>query len=201
MLRTLLIGVVALSLVNCSKAPAETAAITDDAWAVDPETSSLSYVSVKSGNVAEVNSFTSLSGGVSENGEATISIDLASVETGVDIRNERMRDIFFEVADNPRATVTASIDPAAFEALAVGESVSSELAARLEVKGVEAPITAQVQVTRSSNDRVQVVSKAPVIVYADALELTNGLAALQELAGLDEITPLVPVTFALTFER
>lgn len=201
-LRILLPAAVAFSFTAaCSEVPAEPAAITEGAWAVDPDASSLSYVSVKAGDVAEPNTFSTLSGSVSEAGEAVIEIDLASLETGVDIRNERMRDIFFNVAENPTASVTATIDPAQFEALKVGESTSQELDATLSVRGVEAPITAQLQVTRAGEDRVQVVSETPVIVYADALELTEGLATLRELAGLDEITPLVPVTFSITFER
>ncbi|MEL7188453.1 MAG: YceI family protein [Pseudomonadota bacterium] len=185
----------------CSKAPAEPSAVTGGDWTVDSDVSSLSYVSVKSGNVAEANTFSALSGSVSEAGEAEVIIDLASLETGVDIRNERMRDIFFVVADNPTANVTATIDPATFEALGVGESMPQKLDATLSVKGVETSINADVQVTRAGEDRVQVVSTAPVIVYADALELTEGLATLQQLAGLGEITPLVPVTFSLTFKR
>jgi len=39
------------------------------------------------------------------------------------------------------------------------------------------------------------------VVYADALELNAGLAQLQELAGLDSITPAVPVSFSIAFER
>ncbi|MEM6267167.1 MAG: YceI family protein [Pseudomonadota bacterium] len=191
-----------LMLSGCAQ-PTETEAtpVVEGAWTVDPDASSLSYVSVKSGEVAEANEFTALSGSVSAAGEAEIVIDLASVSTGVDIRDERMRDIFFNVADNPTASVTAQLDPAAFEALGLGESLTQTLDATLNVKGVEAPIQTQVAVTRVADDRVLAVSSDPVIVYADALELSEGLATLQELAGLDAITPAVPVTFSIMFER
>lgn len=185
----------------CAPVTPEPEALTSGDWAIDEAVSSVSYVSVKSGEVAEPNTFTALTGSVSKAGEAAIRIDLASLETGVDIRNERMRDVFFNVAQHPAANITAAIDPAAFEALGVGESTRQTLEATVSVKGVEAPVEAQVQVTRAGPDRVLVVSEAPVIVYADALELTQGLARLQELAGLDAITPVVPVTFSLTFER
>ncbi len=185
----------------CAQAPEEPAPLTQGAWSVDGDASSLSYVSIKSGEIAEANRFSGLSGSVTPEGAATVEIDLATVETKVDIRNERMRDIFFEVAEYPTATVSAQIDPAAFESLPVGASVEQPLKATLTVKGVEAPVETQVSVTRTAQDSVLVTSKEPVIVYADALELTDGLAKLQELAGLPSITPAVPVTFSIAFKR
>ncbi|MDY7097531.1 MAG: YceI family protein [Pseudomonadota bacterium] len=191
----------ALVFSACSQAPAEQSALAEGSWIVDADASSLSYVSVKSGEIAETNTLSGLTGTVAADGTAALEIDLATVETGVDIRNERMRDIFFEVAEFPTATVTASIDPASFNALGVGESTVQPLKATLSVKGVEAPVETEVSVTRIAEDRVLATSTKPVIVYADALELTNGLAQLQELAGLPSITPAVPVSFSIAFER
>ncbi len=185
----------------CAQTPAEPAPLAEGAWSVDGGASSLSYVSVKSGEIAEANSFSGFSGSVTADGAANVEIDLATIETKVDIRNERMRDIFFEVADFPKATVTAQIDPAAFATLGVGESTVQPLKATVTVKGVEAPIETEVSVTRTGEDGVLVTSIEPVILYADALELTGGLATLQELAGLPSITPAVPVSFSIAFTR
>lgn len=190
-----------LAIVACSQAPGEAPSVAESAWTLDGEASELSYVSIKSGEIAEINSFESLSGDVSTDGAANVTIDLSSVSTGVDIRDERMRDIFFVVADNPTATVSASIDPASFETLGVGESSTQMLDGTLNLKGVEAPFQTEVMVTRAGADRVIAASTDPVIVNAGQLELLDGLAQLQELAGLDSITPAVPVTFSLTFER
>ena len=185
----------------CAQAPEEPAPLVEGSWSVDAAASSLSYVSVKSGEIAESNSFSGLSGSVSVDGAASLEIDLSTIETKVDIRNERMRDIFFEIADHPTASVTAQIDPAAFEKLGVGETTQQPLKATLSVKGIEAPIDTTVSVTRTDEDGVLVTSTEPVIVYADALELTEGLATLQELAGLPSITPVVPVSFSIAFKR
>ena len=190
-----------LFLAACQQAPVDAPPLAEGTWSVDSEASRLAYVTVKSGEIAENNEFTGLSGTVAPDGMATIEIDLATVSTGVDIRNERMRDVFFNVADFPTATVTAQVDPAAFAALEIGESTQHPLKGTLSVKGVETSIDTEVDVTRVATDRVLVVSGDPVIVYADALDLTNGLAQLQELAGLPSITPAVPVTFSLAFER
>jgi polyisoprenoid-binding protein YceI len=191
-----------LSLAACAEtAEREAAPLTQGAWSVDSEASQLSYVSIKAGEIAEVNTFETVTGSVSPEGVAMIEIDLSSVSTGVDIRDERMRDIFFVVADNPTATVTAQIDPAAFESLAVGESAATTLDGTLSLRGVEAPFEAEVTVTRAGPDRVIAVSDKPVIVDAGTLQLADGLAQLQEIAGLPSITPAVPVTFSLAFQR
>ncbi|MBU7573765.1 MAG: YceI family protein [Hydrogenophaga sp.] len=199
----------ALSLAACagpeSEAPPAEAsapvAVTEGAWALDPAGSRLSYVSIKAGEVAEANRFDTLSGSVSPDGSASLAIDLASVNTGVDIRNERMREIFFDVAGNPKASVTAKLDPAAFAGLAVGQSLTRPLKANVTIKGASSDIETEVLVTRVSADRVTVVPTAPVIVSTDMFGLTDELGELRALAQLPSITPAVPVTFNLSFTR
>lgn len=211
MLRPLVLAAVALSLgiAGCAGPEADspvaeataTAAVTDTAWTLDPAASRLGYVSIKAGEVAENNSFDTLRGSVAADGTASLEIDLASVNTGVDIRNERMREIFFNVADNPKATVTATLDPARFAGLAVGQSVTRPIKAEVTVKGVAGEVDTEVLVTRTAEDRVLVVPTAPVIISTDMFGLTDELGELRALAQLPSITPAVPVTFTLTFKR
>ena len=205
-----LTAALALGLAACAEQPAgnapgsdtpTAAPVTDGAWTLDPAGSRLSYVSIKAGEVAEANRFDTLSGSVAEDGTASLDIDLASVNTGVDIRNERMRDIFFAVADFPKANVTAKLDPAAFSGLAVGQSLTRPLKATVAIKGMEQAIEAEVLVTRVSTDRVTVVPTAPVIITTDMFGLTDELGELRALAQLPSITPAVPVTFTLAFNR
>jgi polyisoprenoid-binding protein YceI len=202
-----LAAALALGLAACAEPAGDTPGVadatplTEGTWALDAAASRLSYVSIKAGEIAESNRFERLSGSVAADGTASVEIDLASVNTGVDIRNERMRDIFFEVAGNPKATVTARLDPAAFAGLAVGQSLSRPLKATLALKGVSQEIETEVLVTRASADRVTVVPTAPVIITTDMFELTDELGELRALAQLPSITPAVPVTFALAFTR
>lgn len=179
----------------------EGAPLTEGAWALDPAASRLAYVSIKAGEVAETNRFDTLRGTIAADGTATLEIDLASVNTGVDIRNERMREIFFQVVENPKAVVTAKLDPAMFAGLAVGQSIARPLTAKMALKGVEKEIETDVLVTRVAADRVTVVPTAPVIISTDMFELTDELGELRALAQLPSITPAVPVTFTLAFMR
>lgn len=189
-----------LSLAACSQAPAEAPPLTG-AWTIDSEASRLSYVSIKLGEVAESNSISGIAGSVSADGAVEIEIDLASVDTGIDIRNERMREFLFEVTDHPTATISAQVDPAAFASLRVGESLAQEVETTLSLKGIESTVYTNVTVTRIAENRVQVASADPVLVSANTFDLTAGIAKLQELASLESITPVVPVSFLVTFEQ
>ena len=177
------------------------APVTEGAWTLDAAGSRLSYVSIKAGEVAEANRFDTLAGSVAADGTASLDIDLASVNTGVDIRNERMREIFFGVTEFPKATVTAKLDPAAFTALAVGQSLIRPLKATVGIKGATSDVETEVLVTRVTENRVTVVPTAPVIISTDMFGLTDELGELRALAELPSITPAVPVTFSLSFTR
>jgi len=50
-------------------------------------------------------------------------------------------------------------------------------------------------------NKVRVDNKAPLLIDAEDFGFESGLAKLQELAGLESITPVVSATVALTFER
>lgn len=203
-----LVAALTLGLAACAEpvadAPGDAASaapLTEGNWTLDPAGSRLSYVSIKAGEVAEANRFDAMTGTVAADGTASLDIDLASVNTGVDIRNERMRDIFFAVADNPTATVTAKLDPATFAGLAVGQSLTRPLKANVTIKGASSDVETEVLVTRVSENRVTVVPTAPVIVSTDMFDLTDELGELRALAQLPSITPAVPVTFSLAFTR
>ncbi|WP_379922761.1 YceI family protein [Erythrobacter sp. R86502] len=203
-----LVAALALGLAGCAEpdsdgpeAGASAAPLTEGNWTLDPAGSRLSYVSIKAGEVAEANRFDAMTGTIAADGTASLDIDLASVNTGVDIRNERMRDIFFAVAEYPTATVTAQLDPATFAGLAVGQSLTRPLKASVTIKGVSSDVETEVLVTRIAADRVTVVPTAPVIISTDMFGLTDELGELRALAELPSITPAVPVTFTLAFDR
>lgn len=173
----------------------------DGAWVLDDDDSRLSFVTVKAGEIAEAHSFAKLSGTVGADGAASLVIDLASITSNIDVRDGRMREFLFETGTYPTANVSAQIDPAAFSALKVGESRLLPLSATLSLHGVEAPLDAELSVTRIDGDEVKVETASPIIVDAASYGLTDGIAKLQELAGLPGITPQVPVTFSLVFEK
>lgn len=197
-----------LALAACSQSPdnaGDSAAATAPAaagdWAIDAAASHVDYVSIKAGEVAEANRFEKLTGSVGADGAARVEIDLASVNTGVEIRDERMREIFFQVAEFPTAVITAQLDPAKFAALEVGQVVVQPVTAKVAVKGMEADVEAQVQIARIADNRVIAATTRPIIITTDMFGLTDELGELRALAQLPSISPAVPVTFTLAFTR
>ena len=170
-------------------------------WELDPDNSSLSFVSTKANVAAEVHHFRSLQGKLSDTGEAQLQISLASVDTAIEIRDERMRDVLFETAQYPHATVTTKIDADAIDSLPVGASMPLTAEAMLALRGIETAVTFNALVARLAEDRLLVTSTAPLVVNAAQVNLLDGVEKLREIAGLPSISPAVPVTFVLTFER
>jgi polyisoprenoid-binding protein YceI len=187
----------AASLISCSA----DAPVTDDMWRLNGPASNISFISVKNGDVVEVSGFSDLSGTVSEDGGARLEVDAASVETFVDIRNERLRDIFFETSQFPAIPVTANLDPATFAALAVGDNLDMELELTVSLRGVARSVYANVRLIRNGPDSVLVVSSEPALIDARDFGLDDAVTALAEIAGLEAITPVFPVSAYLVFER
>lgn len=169
-------------------------------WVLDEEGSNLGFVSVKNGAVVESHRFTSLSGIVSDAGEARLIIDLDSIETMIPIRDERIRTLLFNTTEFPEAVVSIDLDMTKFNKLDDGDSLIETLAVDLTISGQTAAITVPVSITRS-RDKVIVSSNKPTVIYAGNWGLMAGIEALTAIAGLTSITPAVPVSFALIFEQ
>lgn len=171
------------------------------AWTLDTGNSTLSYVSIKKNVVGETNSFEAFSGSIDGSGNATIEIDLASVSTGVEIRNQRMRDIVFDIASFPDATVNAEVDLSEYESLGAGESVVSELSGTLDLKGVKGEFDVEVRVTNLGNGSVKVEPNSMVIVNATDYGLEDEVEQLREVVKLPSISTVVPVNFSFVFKK
>lgn len=169
-------------------------------WSLDNDASSLSFVTVKAENVAEVHTFDSLSGTIGDSGDVEISIELASVNTMIQIRNERMQEMLFETNLFPDATITGSINLDALTGMDAGTSVARQIDFELSLHGQSVALAADVQITRTG-EGVIVSTLKPLIVMADSFALAAGVEKLREVAGLPSISRAVPVSFTVVFEE
>ena len=170
-------------------------------WRLNSDSSHLSFVSIKNGMFAEVHRFESLTGGVNEEGDAAVRIGLASVETNIPIRNERLKSMLFEIATFPLATVNTKLNMSDFISLPPGASRLALVSLNINLHGIDGKIPASVKVTRSSESVWHVVSIQPLILDASNYKLAVGIESLRTIAGLNDITTVVPVTFSLEFTR
>ena len=166
-------------------------------WVVDPKGSYVGFASVKNDLIAENHSFTQITGTIEDSGDANIVIALASVETLIPIRNERMQAILFEVAQYPDVTVTANLDLDEFTSLGLGESKTDTILLGVNLHGTDLSKNVLVKVTRSSDNAYEVTSLGPIVIHASQFALSDGLESLRKVAGLQSIDLMVPVTFDL----
>ena len=190
-------------LAACSNTANETAQNADlnAPWTLSAAESGMTYITVKNNDIGEINTFREISGSVSSNGEAVFEVHLDSVDTNNETRDPRMREHMFRTAEFPTATVKAQVDMAQFENLPVGDSATVLLDTRIELAGMASEESYYVLVTRLGENKVSVTNKAPFVLDAEMLGMSEGLETLRNLAGLDSISPVVPVTVSLVFER
>ena len=169
-------------------------------WELDNNSSTLSFVTVKADHVGEVHTFDQLSGDINDDGSVQITLELASVNTLIDIRNERMQNMLFETNLFPQATISGEIDLDAVAAMDAGVSQAISVDFDLAIHGESSSYTADVLVTRTESGVLASTVK-PIIVMADTHGLVSGVEALREVAGLPSISRAVPVSFNVVFEQ
>ncbi|WP_434558273.1 YceI family protein [Pseudomonas sp. Z4-20] len=168
-------------------------------WYLDGESSRLSFISSKNGNVSEVQRFLVLHGQVQPKGQARLEIELESINSGIALRDERMRADLFEVKQFAEATITAQLDLMPIQDLANGAQLELRLPVTVDLHGKQHQYTVELLATRLDERRFQVVTLEPVVLNAADFDFAPRLEKLRELAGLSAISLSVPVNAVLIF--
>ena len=160
------------------------------------DSSLIGFVSIKNNSIGENNAFERVSGSITESGQVSVSVDLSSVQTGVGIRNERLQKMLFEVAGFPTATIDAALSDSQIAALKAGGAQTESVAVSISLHGKTVSKTANLSVNASGGD-VRVTTTQPIVITAQEFGLEAGVAALQQIAGLNAISRSIPVTVDL----
>ncbi|MDX2484686.1 MAG: OmpA family protein [Pseudodonghicola sp.] len=169
-------------------------------WHLDAAASELRFLSIKNGDLAEANRFDTISGLVTDQGKAQIRVLLDSVDTGVDLRNVRLRFMLFESFQYPEAVITAQLDAALLRDLPALTRKEIDLNYALSLHGLTLSNHARVSVALLGEDRVEVASVAPIPVSAAKLGMAKGIATMEQAAGVSIVSVGI-VSFTLVFER
>ncbi|TBU95991.1 YceI family protein [Stutzerimonas kirkiae] len=170
-------------------------------WHVLADSSRVSFVSVKRGNIADVHRFRNVAGVIDGQGAARITLPFADLDSGLALRDERMRELLFEVTRFAHAELSANVDLPHWERMRVGEVQATTLEFQLDLHGHRQRLKADVLVSRLGEKRMQVATLEPILIKAELFELEGGLLKLQELAGLPSIASEVPVWAVLDFQQ
>lgn len=169
-------------------------------WKTVGDESVIAFGSIKSNEFGEVHRFNEVVGQVNEKGAVALSIELGSVETNIDIRNERMIEHIFKTADAV-ATLSGEIDFDLVHDLKVGATTTVDFEGELSLAGVGADIETELFVARLTEDRVLVTTADMIMLSTDDLGINPGVDKLMALASLDGITRATPVTVRMLFEK
>lgn len=151
--------------------------------------------------VTEQSSFAEVTGSVSDGGKLMLSIDLGSVDTGIGIRDQRLRDWVFENKRHQQAEISGQIDMSAVTALQSGESIRVKQALVLNIKDTVVPMSADLQLQRTATGDIQVATLSPLVLDTAKMAMTGGVEQLVEVMGLAVIVTQVPVMFNGTFSK
>lgn len=168
-------------------------------WTLDNELSQLSFVTTKNTHIVESHEFHNLTGDISNN-VAQLSVNLNSVDTGIELRNERILEHLFQVSSYPLATATVAV-PNTVAALNAGETLSTDITLSVDLHGTQNTIDSKVIISCISQDVLMIKNERPVLISAEDYELTGGIETLRNLASLLSITPTVPVDLVLIYKR
>lgn len=167
-------------------------------WSLDNSRSQLFFVSTKNAHISEVHHFENLSGTIDKQGNIAVDIDLRSVNTGIEIRDTRMKEKLFNVDVVPSARIAATM-PQSVSDMAPGQGALLDVDATLTIGPVSTPLKLPLYLNKTSDGLITATNAKPIILQSAQLGLTEGLSVLQKLAGLSSISQTVPVTLHVTF--
>jgi OmpA-OmpF porin, OOP family len=181
-------------------APAAATGLGAAKWTLDAAGSTLTYQSVKKNTVVETNRLRNLSGAVSPDGAAIVTVDLNSVDSGIDVRDVRMRFLFFQTFKFPVATISTRIDPAAIADLPTKRRLKMRLPFTLDLHGFQKDFAADVVVTLISDTQVSVASESPIEIKVEDFGLLPAIEKLEQAGDVTNIVPVASVSFDFLFD-
>jgi len=94
-----------------------------------------------------------VAGSVAADGTVSVQLDLASIQTNIDVRNERMSEFLF--SEETSATLAATVHMDAMEALGVGAHMIAEVEGELELLGNVVPVYLDMFIMHTTESQVR----------------------------------------------
>ncbi|MBB1486810.1 YceI family protein [Oceanospirillum sediminis] len=170
-------------------------------WQLNLSDSDFNFASIKKNNAYETHTFKEFRGSVDGSGKAVLTLNLASVATGIDIRDQRMKTMLFDTQKFPAAEYQLQVNAKQLDSMKAGERLQLEADGNLSLFGTDKKQTAALNIYKLSDQRLLVSTAHPMVINASDYGLDKGVEALREIAGLPVISLSVPVTFNLVFDK
>ena len=163
-------------------------------WHLDTLESQISFISTKNQTTSESHTMTFQQGEIINLSEVELVLDLNTVNTQIEIRDQRLKSLLFETEKYPTAHITSTLP----QSLTLGETAEVELL--LNLHGHKRNISARV-FTQLVGEELVVTNFNPITVQAKDFNLDTGINKLTQVAKLKAISYEVPVDFKLVFNK
>ena len=175
---------------------------------LDAATSTVEWKSIKNGDAPVNGKLTKPTGGLwltAADLSATrgdLQFDLSGVDSGLELRDQRIAEVFFGATADNSATGQVSLTKLTPEAATLEPGGSTPATADLTVKAkdAEATVQAKVTVTRTDANTWTVVSAEDATVSIKSLGLDEPLDALMKLCAHKSVDDAVGIAVNLTFK-
>lgn len=163
-------------------------------WRLDSLKSQISFISTKNQTIAESHTMAFQHGEITNLSEVELILNLNSVDTQIEIRDQRLKNLLFETEKYPTAIITSTLP----ETLTLGKT--TEINLLLNLHGHKKSISARV-VAQLVEGELVVTNFDPITVHAKTFGLDTGINQLTQVAKLKAISYEVPVDFKLVFNK
>ena len=109
--------------------------------------------------------------------------------------------MLFDTVKFPAAQYRLNVDADTLDTLKTGERLQLTVEGTLSLFGMDKKQTAELNIFKLGEHRIQVSTAKPVAVKAADYGLDVGIEALRKIANLPVISTTVPVNFSLIFDQ
>lgn len=168
----------------------------------------ISVTTVKDGTTEVPATFSGVTGklafgdrGAEQAGIGALTLDLASWDSGLALRDERVRTLFLGVAQHPTATFSVDALEGVGAAMdAVGGEASVTATGTLYLAGGSTALSAPMTLTRTAETRYLLSSTEPLAVSIKELGLAEPLQRLMDACQHESIADSVAVSVSIQFD-
>ena len=166
-------------------------------WALVSSNSNFTIGTTKNATITEIHKFQKLGGFVRNNGQAQVTVNLLSVDTGIEIRDERMQAMLFSTAT--QAIYSATLPMETLRKIKAGNSKEFQLQGTLEMNGQSTRVPVTTKITRLHSGSYQVETVSANKIDVGQFGFSGGIEQLRAIANLMNISPVVTFQFKLEF--
>jgi len=166
-----------------------------NAMSLNLNRSSLSFISIKKGHIAEINYFKKFALQISDQGLFQLSIDLSSVDTGIPLRDSRIRQHVFETNRFSEAIFQGKVNSNLYRNLKPGQYVNTVISGSLHLHGLTQKLQIAVNMTQLADGQLHIMNTTPILLDGNWFHFKKGIEKLKSIAHLKEINMTIPISF------